>query len=182
MSIPKSLYESVKEIIDSVPELGYTTPAEFCKDAIRRRISSIKKEYQIGKNDVEYIVAEITRTMKSNEDYKSILDSVNYGIAVFSNPDGALITSNRKFLEILGYSEDDVKGKRFSEFVVPDDVPRVKRRFGERIKGKDGEDKCVVKALDRNGGIVSIEVDCDLYKVGDNVKGVCVLIRKGDEE
>ena len=73
MSIPKSLYESVKEIIDSVPELGYTTPAEFCKDAIRRRISSIKKEYQIDKNDVEYIVAEITRTMKSNEDYNLFL-------------------------------------------------------------------------------------------------------------
>ncbi|KYK35942.1 MAG: hypothetical protein AYK19_01680 [Theionarchaea archaeon DG-70-1] len=47
MSIPKALYDSVKEIIDSVPELGYTTPAEFCKDAIRRRISDIKKECQI---------------------------------------------------------------------------------------------------------------------------------------
>jgi len=182
MSIPKSLYKSVKEIIDSVPELGYTTPAEFCKDAIRRRISNIKKEHELGRDDVEYIVAEIMKTMKSHEDYKSIFDSLNCGVAVFSNPDGALITSNKKFKEILRYSKNDITGKRFSDFVVPEDAPRVRKSFKARIEGKNIENKCVVRALDGNGEIISIEVDCGLYRVGDGVKGVCVLVRKVDEE
>ncbi|MGC1122539.1 MAG: PAS domain-containing protein [Candidatus Methanofastidiosia archaeon] len=182
MSIPKALYESVKEIIDFVPELGYTTPAEFCKDAIRRRISSIKKEHELGKDDVAYIIAEITKTMKSNEDYKSILDSLNCGTAVFSNPDGVLITSNRKFREILGCSRDDVTGKRFSDFIIPEDVPRVKKSFEAKMEGKDIENGCMVRAVGGDGGIISIEVGCGLYRVGNDIKGVCVLVRKVDKE
>ncbi len=182
MSIPKSLYKSVKEIIESVPELGYTTPAEFCKDAIRRRISNVKKEHERGRDNIEYIVTEIMKTMKSHEDYESIFDSLNCGVAAFSNPNGALITSNKKFREILGYSKNDITGKRFSDFVVPEDVLRVRKSFKGRIEGKSIENKCVVRALDRNGGIISIEVDCGLYRVGDDVKGVCVLVRKVDEE
>jgi PAS domain S-box-containing protein len=182
MSIPKALYESVKEIIDAVPELGYTTPAEFCKDAIRRRISSIRKEHELGKDDAEYIIAEITKMVKGNEDYRSIFDSLDCGVAVFANPDGVLITSNRKFREILGYSKDDIKGKRFSEFVIPEDVPHIERSFEARIEGKDIEDGGVVRAVGGDGAIISIEVDCSPYRVGDDVKGICVLARKIDEE
>lgn len=182
ISIPKALYESVKELIDSVPELGYATPAEFCKDAIRRRISSIRKEYTIGKNDVEHIIAEIKRAMNDYEDYKSLFDSVNCALAVFSNPDGALITWNKSFLDIFGYSEDDIKGKSFYDFIVPEDVLRVEENFRAKIEGKDTEDNCVVRAVDANGTIISVEVDCSLYKVGDHVKGVSVLVRKVDEE
>ncbi|MBU7026632.1 MAG: PAS domain S-box protein [Theionarchaea archaeon] len=182
MSIPKALYDSVKEIIDSVPELGYTTPAEFCKDAIRRRISDIKKECQISKHNVEYIISEVKKSMNSHEKYKSIFDSVNCAIAVFSNPDGMLIAFNRRFLEILGYSESDVESKSFYDFVIPEDVPRVKRNFRARIKGEDMEDTCVMRALGGNGAVISIGANCSLYKVGEHVKGVSVLIRKIDKE
>lgn len=178
MSIPKALYDSVKEIIDSVPELGYTTAAEFCKDAIRRRISDIKKECQISKHDVEYIISEVKKAMKSHEEYKSIFDSVNCPLAVFSNPDGTLIAFNKKFLEVLDYSEDDVKDKKFYDFVVPEDVPRVKKNFRARIEGEDVEDNCVVRIIDGNGAVISIGLNCSLYKVGEHVKGVSVLMRK----
>jgi len=134
MSIPKALYESVKELIDSLPELGYTTPAEFCKDAIRRRISSIRKEYMVGKNDVEHIIAEIRRAM-NYEGYRSLFDSVGCAFAVFSNPDGALITWNKRFLDIFGYSEADAKGKSFYDFIVPEDVPRVEENFRAKTEG-----------------------------------------------
>lgn len=182
MSIPKALYESVKELIDSVPELGYTTPAEFCKDAIRRRISSIKKDYTMGMNDVEYIIAEIRRAMNDYEDYRSILDSVNCALAVFSNPDGTLITWNKSFLDVFGYSEADIKGKSFYDFIVPEDITRVEENFRAKIDGKDVEDNNVVRAVDGNGAIISVEVDCSLYTVGNQVKGVSVLVRKVDGE
>lgn len=182
MSIPKALYDSVKEIIDSVPELGYTTPAEFCKDAIRRRISDIKKECQISKHDIEYIISEVKKVMNSHEEYKSIFDSVNCPLAVFSNPDGTLIAFNKKFLEVLGYSEDDVKDKKFHDFVVPEDVPSVEKNFRARIEGGDAEDNCVVRVLDGSGAVISIEVNFSPYKMGGHIKGMSVLIRKIDEE
>jgi PAS domain S-box-containing protein len=181
MSIPKALYDSVKEIIDSIPELGYTTPAEFCKDAIRRRISSIKKEYQIDKKDIEYVIGEIKKTM-DYDDYKFIFDSLNWGLAVFSNPDGSLISCNKKFLEILEYAEDDVQLKKFYDFVVPEDVSRVKKCFRAGVEGKEIENLCVVRVYNGKGEIVSVNVDCGLYKVGEHIKGVSVLVRKVDDD
>lgn len=181
MSIPTSLYESVKDIIDSVPELGYTTPAEFCKDAIRRRISNIRKEYKTNKEDVDTI-ADIRKAIHDYEDYKAILDSVTCGIAVFSNPDGVLIAYNKRFLDILGYSEDDAQGKSFYDFVVSEDVLRVKKKFTAMVVGKGTDDKCTVRALVNGGATIPLEVDCSPYRVGDNIKGVSVLVRKVDEE
>ena len=62
MSIPKSLYESVKEVIAMRPELGYATPAEFCKDAIRQKITDVKNEREdLRKTDADYIIAEIKK-------------------------------------------------------------------------------------------------------------------------
>lgn len=182
MSIPKALYESVKEIIDAVPELGYTTPAEFCKDAIRRRISDIKQEHKLGNHDAEYVIAEIRKVMSNYEDYKSVLDSLNCPVAVFSNPYGTLTAFNKRFLEVLGYSEDDVKDKSFYDFVVPEDIPRVEKNFRAKIEGKDVEDNCVVRAFDGNGTVISVGLNCSLYKVGEHVKGISALIRKADKE
>jgi len=182
MSIPKALYDSVKEIIGSVPELDYTTPAEFCKDAIRRRISDVKKEHRLEKHDAEYMIAEIRKALNDYEDYKSAFDSLNCPVAVFSNPDGRLIASNKKFLEIFGYSEDNVKDKSFYDFVVPEDVPRVVKNFRAKIEGKDVEETWMVRALDGNGTIISVGLNCSLYKVREHVRGVSVLIRKINEK
>ena len=41
VALPKEMQETVKELIEKYPELGYTSFAEFCKDAIREKIMEV---------------------------------------------------------------------------------------------------------------------------------------------
>jgi len=41
VALPKDMQEMVKKIIEEYPELGYTSIAEFCKDAIREKIMEV---------------------------------------------------------------------------------------------------------------------------------------------
>jgi len=89
---------------------------------------------------------------------------------------------NKSFLEIFRYSEADVDSKRFYNFIVPEDVPCVEKNFRAMIKGKEIEKNCVVRAIDGSGAIIPIEANCGQYKMGEDIKGVTILVRKTDEE
>ena len=43
IALPKALKNEIQRIIKEYPEYGYTSVAEFCKDAIRTKISDIEK-------------------------------------------------------------------------------------------------------------------------------------------
>ena len=44
VSLPKGMRDVIKKIIDENPEMGYTSIAEFCKDAVRNKIAKIKSQ------------------------------------------------------------------------------------------------------------------------------------------
>jgi len=43
LSLPESMWKEIERIIKQRPELGYTSVAEFVKDAIRKRIEELRK-------------------------------------------------------------------------------------------------------------------------------------------
>ena len=44
ISIPKELHKEIEELITKNPELGYSSVAELCKEAIRLRLYELKME------------------------------------------------------------------------------------------------------------------------------------------
>lgn len=44
VSFPKGLHDTIKKIIEENPEMGYTSVAEFCKDAVRTKIAGINNK------------------------------------------------------------------------------------------------------------------------------------------
>ncbi|KAA0002303.1 MAG: hypothetical protein FE044_03345 [Thermoplasmata archaeon] len=44
ISIPKELHQEIEELITKNPELGYSSVAELCKEAIRLRLYELKME------------------------------------------------------------------------------------------------------------------------------------------
>ena len=44
ISIPKELHQEIEELITRNPELGYSSVAELCKEAIRLRLYELKME------------------------------------------------------------------------------------------------------------------------------------------
>jgi len=44
VSLPKGMRDAIKKIIEENPEMGYTSIAEFCKDAVRAKIAEINNQ------------------------------------------------------------------------------------------------------------------------------------------
>jgi len=44
VSIPDEFWKRIEKIVTKYPEYGYSSVAEFVKDAVRRRLEEIEKE------------------------------------------------------------------------------------------------------------------------------------------
>jgi PAS domain S-box-containing protein len=64
----------------------------------------------------------------SEERFRSIFESVTLGIKVL-DPDGTILQTNLAFQEMLGYAEDELTGRHFTDFVHPYDVARASKLF-----------------------------------------------------
>ena len=59
ISIPKELHQEIEELITKNPELGYSSVAELCKEAIRLRLYELKmeeKENYISSKEIEELL------------------------------------------------------------------------------------------------------------------------------
>ncbi len=73
--------------------------------------------------------------MASEEKFKSIFEYSNTGI-VIGSIDGDLLDANDEFIQMLGYSKEELLKKNYSEFTHPEDLESEVKFFDELIKGK----------------------------------------------
>ena len=64
----------------------------------------------------------------SEERFRSIFESVTLGIKVL-DAKGNISQTNRAFQEMLGYQEDELKGRHFTDFLYPMDIARASKLF-----------------------------------------------------
>ena len=64
----------------------------------------------------------------SEQRFSSIFESVTLGIKVL-DLEGNILQTNRAFQEMIGYTEDELKGRHFSSFLHPQDVARASKLF-----------------------------------------------------
>ena len=185
VSISKNLHDAIKEFIKLHPELGYTSVAEFCKEAIRDKLSELKvsMEKPSSIESLSSIIEEIHQAVYPvGGNDKSLFDAINEPIAIFSAPHGALITCNKAFQKLSGYEDEELLGMNFRDFIVPEDLPKVEKNFWNRINGEKAENKYVVKARNKKGKIIPIEINANQYVKNGRIAGVGVLIRKVKEK
>jgi len=114
---------------------------------------------------------------ESLEKYRGLFESINDAVAVFMSPDGELGIYNTRFLGLCGYSEEDLKGKRFSDFLHPEDIPKMQERFEKRIAGETVEDIYEIRMLNKNGEVIYLEVGDRPYLQNEKTLGVEVIMR-----
>ena len=83
----------------------------------------------------ESLRIEISKRLATNEDlkiseerFRSIFETVTLGIKVL-DLDGNILQTNLAFQEMIGYTEDELKGRHFSDFLYPLDVARASKLF-----------------------------------------------------
>jgi PAS domain S-box-containing protein len=141
---PESSQEESRERVDFVRR---GESILFETDFLRSDGSTIHVE--VSSNIVDFqeeviqgIIRDITEKKKveaelrkSEEEYRDLFDHADELIQRVG-PDGGLLQVNRKWLETLGYTEDEVKGIHAFDVIHPDFQDKCKRVFRETLEGK----------------------------------------------
>jgi PAS domain S-box-containing protein len=67
--------------------------------------------------------------------YQAIFNLAAVAIATASISDGRFVAVNKKMLEITGYSEEELVGRRFLDITHPEDVPTNRNLYAELVAG-----------------------------------------------
>ena len=89
--------------------------------------------------------------LESEEKYRSIVETANEGIMT-ANIDGFITFVNNKMADMLGYTVDELIGKRGIELISPDEISLSNTRIELRKTGKT--DSYDIKFIRKNGEII----------------------------
>jgi len=114
-------------------------------------------------NDRQYIIGtgiDITaRTLveealkESEEVYRTTFRDAGIGIAHIT-PEGRYLRINRKLMEILGYTEEELLNITFRDTIYPDDVPYCIKEFEDIVSGRKDRIFCERRYVKKDGSIV----------------------------
>jgi len=98
----------------------------------------------------------------SEERYRLLIENANDFI--FVSQDGVIKFCNRKFLNTMGYSEEELKTNSFVHFVHPDDREMVLEKHNRRLQGEDIPNVYSFRAVSKSGDIFSLEINAVLVQ------------------
>ncbi|MEW6419000.1 MAG: response regulator [Nitrospirota bacterium] len=131
-------------------------------------------EKQMLSNEKKRLGKELKESL---EKYRGLFESINDAVAVFMFPGGELSIYNTRFSGLLGYTEQELKGKKISDLIHPEDLLIAQERFKKRMSGEAVEDIYELRALNKNGEVIFLEIgDHPYYQKGKAV-GVEFIMR-----
>ncbi len=179
ISLPKELYEILQKLLESKPEWGYNSVADFCKEAIRLHLAGVKQQLREDfwrKLDTKELFKKIEMAAECDESlyqdaFKHIKD-----MAFLLSKDFRIKDVNEMFEYLLNYRRTEIFKKPAREFIEKwDEIERELkannyiRDFETRIIRKDGK---------------KLDILVTINKLRDNYFGVAkdITIRKAVEE
>lgn len=153
----------IEEVAGAIDEHGYFRGAHRVK---RKNGSLVDVEYTIsqiqGTEPIELIsvAQDITERKlieaeiaKSEARYRSLFETTSDGVAIIDLK-GEVILVNEALCSMVGYSQKELIGKNFADFVHPDDGPRLLELFVEGLTGQDKNPTLEFRATHRDGRIL----------------------------
>ena len=110
------------------------------------------------------------KLIQAKNRFKNLFENANEMI-ITVDPQGTILSVNRKVEEITGYSSDDILGRPITIFSPPDHIERFMEIRRETLRGtvKSYETKIAVK----NGGLIDVLASASIIEDGDgNVKEI----------
>jgi PAS domain S-box-containing protein len=94
---------------------------------------------------------------ESEEKYRLVVENAHEAIVVAQ--DGMLRFVNPKAVELLGYSEQELRSRPFVEFIYPDDRAMVAQRHEQRIRGENPPSAYPFRVIDKSGNVKWVEIN-----------------------
>jgi PAS domain S-box-containing protein len=114
---------------------------------------------------------------ESEEKYRTIFENVK-DVIVRLNRYGEVVDLNKRAEDYLGYKQEEIVGKNFTELGVlsPKDLTRIAKLFDETVKGKLVP-SIEVEAKRKDGSTALLEVNTALIEKGGKTEGTVAIIR-----
>ncbi len=91
----------------------------------------------------------------SEERYRSIVETGGAGILI-GDLSGNITFVNESFCKILGYSQEELEGRSFADFLHPDDKAMVLEKFAEGLASPEAGYQLEFRAIHKDGRVVWI--------------------------
>jgi len=118
-------------------------------------------------NEESFILAsvrDITASKKaeealkeSEERYRKVVENASEAILVAQ--EGRITFHNRRTEELIGYSDEELQSRPFTDFIHPEDRELVLQRYLERLKGDDVPPVYPFRVIDQAGNVRWVEIN-----------------------
>ena len=98
------------------------------------------------KTENQFIEAALAET---NEKYRELVERANDGICIAQ--DGKVVFANRSLQDMLGYTEDEMIGASFLDYIQPEERDRIREMNKQRMQGMEVPTIFTVPAVRKNG-------------------------------
>jgi len=110
---------------------------------------------------------------KSQREYKTLVENINDGYFVCQN--GKIIFTNKAFLTMHGYSQEEVLGKNFKEFFSTECIQQVERIYKDRIGGSGVPDHIEFMRKHRDGTKLPTELKINFIEFDEKPARIGIL-------
>lgn len=135
--------------LDLICKDGRRIPTEYLISPINEKNGNSRYFISIGR--------DITNRKKTDKLLENAIDNAAIGMCLI-NMDGDFTKVNSKLVEMLGYSEDDILQKNFSEITHPDDLEIGKNALKSMVNSKHGKVNIEKRYISKNGNIIIAKV------------------------
>ena len=106
---------------------------------------------------------------KSEERFRAMFEDAPIGVAwgpleesaarpISGAAGSGLYTRNRAYMDMLGYTEEELASMHFTEYTHPDDLPKVLRLYDELIAGRRDRYELAMRYLGKDGRVIWAQV------------------------
>jgi PAS domain S-box-containing protein len=96
--------------------------------------------------------------------FRALMENANDAIFVLSL-EGFILYGNQKSEKLLGVSKDQMKGKFYNDFTVPEDVEHTAYQVGEVVEGNSGHTE--TRILQPDGHVVNVVFSAVVIELDD---------------
>ena len=114
---------------------------------------------------------------ESEERFRGLFESIQDPVGIFVGKEGHLIDYNTAFKKSSGYTDEELKGKAFLDFVHPDDRAMVLEKYQTEYSEDEFPMIYEIRGVNKKGECIPLELSVSTYKKKGKVIGIEVIHR-----